>query len=163
VLFSRFVLYFKRFFQTWDFYFKLFVAFIPAVVLGLLFSDLIDELLESPVTVAVSLLLGGIVLLKLTSGLIIQRTLNNLSDGIQNRIIPMPRNGSQVSRVALWVECLKTNSYISLLIFIFSCCPDYVWRNGKKMLRLLQDGFVLTHDQINLLIIGNVIAFIVAS
>jgi undecaprenyl-diphosphatase len=35
-------------------YFKLFVAFIPAVVLGLLFSDLIDELLESPVTVAVS-------------------------------------------------------------------------------------------------------------
>jgi undecaprenyl-diphosphatase len=39
------VLYFKRFFQTWDFYFKLFVAFIPAVVLGL-FSDLIDELLE---------------------------------------------------------------------------------------------------------------------
>jgi undecaprenyl-diphosphatase len=58
------VVYFKRFFQTWDFYFKLFVAFIPAVVLGLLFSDLIDELLESPVTVAVSLLLGGIVLLK---------------------------------------------------------------------------------------------------
>jgi undecaprenyl-diphosphatase len=45
--------------------------------------------------------------------------------------------------------------------FSFSCCP-YVWRNGKKMLRLLQDGFVLTHDQINLLIIGNVIAFIVA-
>jgi undecaprenyl-diphosphatase len=41
------VLYFKRFFQTWDFYFKLFVAFIPAVVLGLLFSDMIDELLES--------------------------------------------------------------------------------------------------------------------
>jgi undecaprenyl pyrophosphate phosphatase UppP len=32
------VLYFKRFFQTWDFYFKLFVAFIPAVVLGLLFA-----------------------------------------------------------------------------------------------------------------------------
>jgi undecaprenyl-diphosphatase len=28
-------------------YFKLFVAFIPAVVLGLLFSDLIDELLEA--------------------------------------------------------------------------------------------------------------------
>jgi undecaprenyl-diphosphatase len=41
------VLYFKRFFQTWDFYFKLFVAFIPAVVLGLLFSDLIDELLRA--------------------------------------------------------------------------------------------------------------------
>ena len=58
------VLYFKRFFQTLDFYFKLLVAFIPAVVLGLLFSKKIDALLESPVTVAVSLLIGGIILLK---------------------------------------------------------------------------------------------------
>ena len=39
------VLYFKRFFQSVDFYFKLFVAFIPAVVLGLLLSDFIDSLL----------------------------------------------------------------------------------------------------------------------
>ncbi len=58
------VLYFKRFFQTFDFYFKLLVAFIPAVVLGLLLSDKIDELLESPLTVAISLLIGGIILLK---------------------------------------------------------------------------------------------------
>jgi undecaprenyl-diphosphatase len=78
VLFSVVVLYFKRFFQTWDFYFKLFVAFIPAVVLGLLFSDLIDELLEPSHSCRFSLL-GGIVLLKLTSGLIIQRTLKYLT------------------------------------------------------------------------------------
>jgi len=58
------VLYFKRFFQSFDFYFKLLVAFIPAVVFGLLFSKKIDALLESPVTVAVSLLIGGIILLK---------------------------------------------------------------------------------------------------
>lgn len=58
------VLYFKRFFQTLDFYFKLFVAFVPAVVLGLLLSDFIDGLLENPVTVAISLLIGGIILLK---------------------------------------------------------------------------------------------------
>src|SRR6185436_4185674 len=48
------VLYFKRFFKTFEFYFKLLVAFIPAVIFGLLFSDKIDELLESPMTVAVS-------------------------------------------------------------------------------------------------------------
>src|SRR6056300_1427056 len=41
------VLYFKRFFQTIEFYKKLFVAFLPAVVLGLMFNDLIDQLLES--------------------------------------------------------------------------------------------------------------------
>ena len=58
------VLYFKRFFQSFDFYLKLFVAFIPAVIFGLLFSKKIDALLENPVTVAVSLLVGGIILLK---------------------------------------------------------------------------------------------------
>src|SRR6187551_1689619 len=61
---SVIVLYFKRFFQSFDFYFKLLVAFIPAVVFGLLFSKKIDALLENPVTVAVSLLIGGIILLK---------------------------------------------------------------------------------------------------
>ena len=58
------VLYFKRFFQTIEFYFKILVGFIPAVILGLLFSKKIDSLLENPITVAVSLLIGGLLLLK---------------------------------------------------------------------------------------------------
>ena len=58
------VLYWKRFFQTLDFYFKLLVAFIPAVVLGLLLNDVIDELLESPLVVAITLVLGGVILIK---------------------------------------------------------------------------------------------------
>src|SRR5690606_7706824 len=57
-------LYWKRFFQSLDFYFKLLVAFIPAVILGLLLNDVIDDLLESPVTVAISLIIGGFILLK---------------------------------------------------------------------------------------------------
>src|SRR5690606_10946141 len=61
---SVIVLYFKRFFQTVDFYLKLLVAFMPAVVLGLLLSDFIDSLLESPLTVAISLVIGGVILLK---------------------------------------------------------------------------------------------------
>lgn len=59
------VLYWKKFFDfsKWQFYVKLFIAVIPALVLGKLFSDKIDELLESPTTVAVALLVGGIALL----------------------------------------------------------------------------------------------------
>lgn len=57
------ILYFKRFFKSFDFYFKLLVAFIPAAVFGVLLSDAIDALLESPLGVAISLLLGGIILL----------------------------------------------------------------------------------------------------
>src|SRR5690606_15548206 len=57
------VLYFKRFFKSVGFYLKLITAFIPAAIFGVLLSDKIDELLESPQTVAVSLVIGGIVLL----------------------------------------------------------------------------------------------------
>ena len=53
----------KRFLHKYDFYWKLFVAFIPAAVLGLLFSDAIDAMLESVQVVAVTLILGGIFML----------------------------------------------------------------------------------------------------
>jgi Uncharacterized bacitracin resistance protein len=59
------ILYWRKFFQfnRWDFYLKLIVGVLPALGLGFLFGDLIDSMLESPTIVAVSLLLGGIVLL----------------------------------------------------------------------------------------------------
>lgn len=59
------VLYWKKFFQfsRLDFYFKLLVGVIPALLLGFLFGDEIDSMLEKPVIVGVTLLLGGIVLL----------------------------------------------------------------------------------------------------
>ena len=59
------VLYWKKFFQfnSFQFYLKLFVGVIPALLLGYLFGDAIEAMLESPTIVAISLLLGGIVLL----------------------------------------------------------------------------------------------------
>lgn len=62
-IFAVFILYWKRFFQTLDFYKKLFVAFIPAAILGLLLNDFIDSLLSSVVTVAISLIVGGVILI----------------------------------------------------------------------------------------------------
>lgn len=57
------LLYWKRFFQSIDFYLKLFVAFIPAAILGFLLNDYIDSLLSSVTTVAVSLVVGGVILI----------------------------------------------------------------------------------------------------
>ena len=52
-----------RFLHKYDFYWKLFVAFIPAAVLGLLCSDFIDAMLESVTVVAVMLIIGGVFML----------------------------------------------------------------------------------------------------
>jgi len=57
------VLYWKRFFQSFSFYYKLLVAFLPAVFFGLLLDKYIDKLLGSVITVGITLFIGGIILL----------------------------------------------------------------------------------------------------
>lgn len=59
------ILYWKKFFEfrRWQFYAKLIIGVIPALVLGYLFSDKIDALLESPTTVAIAMLAGGVILM----------------------------------------------------------------------------------------------------
>ena len=52
---SVIVLYWRRFFQSWDFYFKLFIACLPLIIAFLLEKQ-IDAMLESVMTVAVALL-----------------------------------------------------------------------------------------------------------
>src|SRR5574344_117180 len=55
----------QKILHTWDFYWKLFVAFIPAVVFGFIakVSGLIDKFLENVTIVAVMLGFGGIFML----------------------------------------------------------------------------------------------------
>jgi undecaprenyl-diphosphatase len=57
------VLYWRRFLQSFEFYLKLLVGFIPAVVFGLLFYKHIKTLLENPTFIAIVLLVGGVILL----------------------------------------------------------------------------------------------------
>lgn len=53
----------QKFLHKWDFYWKLLVAFIPAMVLGGLLNGFIEDLLGNVVVVAVMLVLGGVFML----------------------------------------------------------------------------------------------------
>ena len=160
------VLYFKRFFQTLDFYFKLLVAFIPAVVLGLLFSKKIDALLENPVTVAVSLLLGGILLLKVDDWFGNSDTTEityrkGLTIGFFQCLAMIPgvsRSGASI--VGGMSQKLSRTAAAEFSFFL--AVPTMLGATVKKCYDYYKDGYVLTHDQVNLLIIGNAVAFIVA-
>lgn len=59
------VLYWKKFFDftKFNFYIKLILAVIPALVLGLLFDDLIEQALGDPIPIAIVLIVGGVILL----------------------------------------------------------------------------------------------------
>jgi undecaprenyl-diphosphatase len=160
------VLYFKRFFQTIEFYFKLFVAFIPAVVLGLLFSKKIDALLENPVTVAVSLLLGGIVLLKVddwfgNSENVEVTYAKGFKIGLFQCLAMIPgisRSGASI--VGGMSQNLSRTAAAEFSFFL--AVPTMLGATVKKCYDYYKEGYVLTDDQINLLVIGNVVAFIVA-
>ncbi|KAF2341267.1 undecaprenyl-diphosphate phosphatase [Flavobacterium tistrianum] len=164
------ILYFKRFFQTFDFYFKLLVAFIPAVVLGLLLSDFIDSLLENPVTVAISLLIGGIILLK------VDEWFNKPNDPeVSNEItyakafkiglfqclamIPgVSRSGASI--VGGMAQKLTRTSAAEFSFFL--AVPTMLGATAKKCYDYYKAGFELSHDQVNMLVIGNIVAFAVA-
>ncbi len=163
---SVIVLYFKRFFQSVDFYLKLFVAFLPAVVLGLLLNDFIDSLLESPITVAISLIIGGFILLKVDDW---------FGDGEETKIsystalkigffqclamIPgVSRSGASI----VGGMSQKLSRTVAAEFSFFLAVPTMLGATVKKSYDYYQDGFVLSGQQVNLLIIGNVIGFIVA-
>lgn len=59
------VLYWKKFFDftNFKFYIKIGLAVIPALVLGKLFDDKIEAVLEKPLPIAITLIVGGIILL----------------------------------------------------------------------------------------------------
>ncbi len=160
------VLYFKRFFQTIDFYYKLLVAFIPAVVLGLLLSDVIDSLLENPITVAISLVLGGVVLLKVDDWFgdaeetdISYATAFKIGLFQCLAMIPgVSRSGASI--VGGMSQKLSRTAAAEFSFFL--AVPTMLGATLKKSYDYYNAGFTLTSDQINLLIIGNVVGFLVA-
>lgn len=58
-------LYWKKFFDfsRIGFYIKLACAVIPALVLGYIFDDMIEEVLGNPIPIAIMLIVGGVILL----------------------------------------------------------------------------------------------------
>ena len=163
------ILYFKRFFQTLDFYFKLLVAFIPAVVLGILLGDYIDALLENPVTVSISLLIGGIILLKVDDWF--NKPEETVSDTISYfqalkigffqclAMVPgISRSGASI--VGGMSQGLSRTTAAEFSFFL--AVPTMLGATAKKCYDYYKNGFVLSSEQINFLIIGNIVAFVVA-
>lgn len=163
------VLYWKRFFQSLDFYYKLFVAFLPAAVFGLLLSDTIDDLLESPLTVAIALLGGGIVLLfvdKWFKNPIINDTneisyLQALKIGFFQCLSMIPGTSRSAATIVGGMTQKLSRSTAAEFSF-FLAVPTMLGATAKKLYDFYSEGFVISQDQVLLLGVGNVVAFIVA-
>jgi len=164
-----FALYFKRFFQSVNFYFKLIVAFVPAAVLGVLFSDTVDALLESPLAVAVSLLIGGVILLFVDSWFR-EPKIHSVDDmnyldafkiGCFQCLAMIPGVSRSGATIVGGLSQKMTRSAAAEFSF-FLAVPTMLGATLKKSMDYFQMHDGLTAEQINLMILGNVVAFIVA-
>lgn len=158
------VLYFKRFFQSVDFYYKLFVAFLPAAVFGLLLSDVIDAVLENVVVVATSLVLGGMILVFIDNWLdkpdhhakiTYPRA---LKIGLFQCIAMIPGVSRSASTI-IGGMTQKLDRKTAAEFSFFLAVPTMFAASAKKLLDNYQ---TITSDNISLLIIGNIVAFVVA-
>ncbi len=159
----------KRFIHRFDFYWKLLVAFIPAAVFGLLFSDIIDDLLESVTVVATMLVLGGIFMLfcdKLFNKgsdetVLTERRAFNI--GLFQCIAMIPGvSRSMATIVGGMTQKLSRKAAAEFSFFL--AVPTMFAATAYKILKLFiePNGIQLVADNAVTLIVGNIVAFIVA-
>ncbi|TKC07937.1 undecaprenyl-diphosphate phosphatase [Pedobacter polaris] len=163
------VLYFKRFFKSINFYIKLIVAFIPAAIFGVLLSDKIDAMLESPLTVGISLVVGGVILL------FVDKWFNNptineepeinyltaLKIGFFQCLAMIPgvsRSGASI----VGGMSQKLSRKVAAEFSFFLAVPTMFAATGKKLLDFYKDGHTISTEQMQILAFGNIVAFIVA-
>ena len=159
----------QRFLHKFDFYWKLLVAFVPAAVIGLLFSDKIDEMLESVTVVAVMLVLGGIFML------FCDKIFNHGSDdtklterkalyiGLFQCIAMIPGVSRSMATIVGGMAQKLTRKAAAEFSF-FLAVPTMCAASGYKLLKLIlsDEGIQLLTNNLGVLIIGNVVAFVVA-
>ncbi len=163
------VLYWKRFFQTFDFYWKLLVAVIPALVLGFLLSEKIDMLLENVVVVAIMLVLGGVLMLfvdKWFDKPNEDQTMDwkrALKIGFYQCIAMIPGVSRSMASIVGGMTTKLTRKNAAEFSF-FLAVPTMAAASGYKLLKLIMDPAAksMLSDNLITLLIGNLVAFVVA-
>ena len=158
----------KRFLHKFDFYWKLLVAFVPAAVLGFLFSDKVDEMLESVTVVAVMLVIGGVFMLfcdKIFSKnsedtVLTEKKAFNI--GLFQCIAMIPGVSRSMATIVGGMAQKMTRKAAAEFSF-FLAVPTMFAATVYKMLKLFLDGGTeIIMNNLPALIIGNVVAFVVA-
>lgn len=162
-------LYYRRFLQSIDFYKKLMVAFLPAAVLGFMLDDLIDSLLSNVMVVAGSLVVGGIVLLFIDKlvGRFEKADPESISIPVAFRIglfqcLAMVPGVSRSAATIIGGLASGLNRKTAAEFSFFLAVPTMFAATFYKIYSFAREGLGVSSGQVNLLIIGNIVAFFVA-
>lgn len=161
----------QKFLHKWDFYWKLVVAFIPAAVIGFLgkASGVIDRFLESVPVVAIMLVVGGIFML------FCDKIFNKGSEktiltekkafriGLFQCIAMIPGVSRSMATIVGGMAQKLTRKAAAEFSF-FLAVPTMAAATGLDLIELIfkEDSSWATSHNIFILIVGCVVAFIVA-
>ena len=158
----------KRFIHKFDFYWKLLVAFIPAAVLGLLFSDAIDAMLDCVTVVAVMLIVGGIFMLFCDRIFGTGREDTPMTEkrafviGLFQCISMIPGVSRSMATIVGGMAQKLTRKAAAEFSF-FLAVPTMFAATVYKMAKLFMEGGTeIIANNLTPLIVGNIVAFIVA-
>ncbi len=163
------VLYWRRWFKSIEFYLKLIVAFIPAAILGFWLGKYIDALLESVLTVAIALVMGGFVLLY------VDRWFAKAESNPDQKVsyarafvigcfqtIALIPGISRSAATIIGGLSQGFNRKIAAEFSFFLAVPTMFAATAYKLYQYIDDGGSFTNEQTMLMVLGNVIAFVVA-
>ena len=157
------------FIHKFDFYWKLLVAFLPAAIIGFLCGDWIDAMLENVWVVATMLVLGGIFML------FVDKLFNHpdesqeitekkaLAIGFFQCIAMIPGvSRSMATIVGGMAQRLSRKTAAEFSFFL--AVPTMFAATAYKVLKLFlaPNGIEVLSENITALVVGNVVAFIVA-
>ena len=152
--------------ETWDLWIKVLIAIIPSGVIGILFEDQIDKLFFNPTTVAITLIIYGIIFIFLENR-DKKTSINSFSDlsyrtafliGMFQVLALIPgtsRSGSTIIGATL----IGSSRFIAAEFSFFLAIPTMI---GASALKLLKAGFNFTSFEWIILFIGSFTAFIVS-
>jgi undecaprenyl-diphosphatase len=170
---SVIVLYWRKFFDfsKLNLYVKLLIAFIPAAILGVLFKKHIDQLIGTPVFIASTMFVGGIVLI------FVDNWFKNPSieseDKVSNKsalyiglfqvlAVVFPGISRSAATIIGGMQQKLTRKAAAEFSF-FLAVPTLAGAFAKSLWDTYKEApELLTKHNISLLVLGNVIGFLVA-
>ncbi len=155
--------------DTFSMWFKIVIACIPAAIVGLLFDDQLNELFYNPLTVAIALIVFGILFIfienynkgkrfKITS--LNEITYNTaLIIGIFQLIAAIFPCTSRSGATIVGALLIGVSRTVAAEFTFFLAIPVMF---GASLLKLIKFGLVFTTNEFILLIIGMLVAFLIS-
>ena len=157
--------------DTWNLWFKVLVGCLPAAVLGVMFDDFLDEHFHKFLPIALMLIIYGVLFI------IVENRNKDREPSITSfqdftykaaliigffQVLALMPGTSRSGATIIGALLIGTSRFVATEFSFFLSIPVMIGASGYKMLKFLKIGGAFTGDELMILIVGSVVAFVVS-